>query len=129
MTKLQALQDKYFDKLEEDGIEFIQYDDIGNYQSEAVLKPEYDVSVKEMREYLGQDTSLPEEIHEEIDSIMEFIDRDDETKETLRRTLEYLYNIGASNGRIEQINKKTKKHLDEATGFMLEQTGLALNYN
>lgn len=121
MTKLQALQEKYFDKLEENGIEFYNFEDIDNHQTEAVLKDEYDVSVKEMRAYLGQDTNIPEEIHEIIDETLNEIDVDKEILTILRDQMERLYSAGFLNGEIHQINKTTNKHLHEATDFMNEE--------
>lgn len=52
-TKLQILEDKYFDALEEDCIDFLEWNDIGNCQMASFIKDEYIVSPREMCEYLG----------------------------------------------------------------------------
>lgn len=130
MTKLQALQDKYFDKLEENGIEFYNFEDIGNNQKEPVLKKEYDKSIKEMRAYLGQDTNIPEEIHEIIDGTLNEIDVDKEILTALRDQMERLYNAGFLIGEIHQINKTTNKHLEDIrrAEFMLDKQALAVDF-
>lgn len=57
MSKLETLRDKYFDALEENCVEFSYQEDIGNGQTETVIKEEYLYkSIKDMCEYLG----LPE---------------------------------------------------------------------
>lgn len=70
MTKLEILRDKYFDALEENCVEFSYQEDIGNGQTETVIKEEYlDKSVREMCEYLD----LPEWI---IDWTIDMIGED-----------------------------------------------------
>lgn len=57
MSKLEILRDKYFDALEENCVEFSYQEDIGNGQTETVIKEEYLYkSIKDMCEYL----ELPE---------------------------------------------------------------------
>lgn len=108
MTKLQALQEKYFDKLEENGIEFYNFEDIGNNQTEAVLKDEYSVSPREMFEYLG----TPEWL---IEWGMELIE---EEIEEIKNKNQFMKKFN------DLVEKKRKEYL-----YMREQTGLAVNYN
>jgi len=48
----QLIEQLYFDKLEEDCVDFVEYNDIGNGQSESFVKPEYIVSVEDMIDYI-----------------------------------------------------------------------------
>ena len=48
MTKLQALENAYFDKLEENQVDFVERDDAGK----SLVKDEFVVSVEEMCDYL-----------------------------------------------------------------------------
>jgi hypothetical protein len=52
--RLRLLEEAYFDKLEEDCVDFLEWNDIGNGQMESFVKDEYIVSPQEMCEYLGQ---------------------------------------------------------------------------
>ena len=57
MSKLETLRDKYFEALEENCVEFSYQEDIGNGQTETVIKEEYLYkSITDMCEYLD----LPE---------------------------------------------------------------------
>jgi hypothetical protein len=48
----QKIEELYFDKLEEDCVDFVEYNDIGNGQSESFVKDEYIVSVEDMIDYI-----------------------------------------------------------------------------
>lgn len=108
MTKLQALQEKYFDKLEENGVDFINFEDKCQGYSETHVKDEYDVSVREMCEYLN----MPEWL---IEWAVEMIE---EEKEEIKNKRKFY----------KEFNKKVEKRAKEVR-FLLEQKGLALNYN
>lgn len=51
-TELQEIEELYFQALEENGEDFIRYEDIGNGQFESHIADEYLVGVEEMIEYI-----------------------------------------------------------------------------
>ena len=49
------LLDLYYEKLEADGVDFIEYENIGNGQMESYVKDEYaDPTLEEVLDYLDQ---------------------------------------------------------------------------
>jgi hypothetical protein len=51
---IKLLEEAYFEKLEEDCVDFVEWNDIGNGQMESLVKDEFIVSPREMCEYLEQ---------------------------------------------------------------------------
>ncbi len=48
----QQIEELYFDKLEEDCVDFTEYNDIGNGQTESLIKDEYIKTVENMIDYI-----------------------------------------------------------------------------
>ena len=48
----QQIEKLYFDKLEEDCVDFTEYNDIGNGQTESLIKDEYIETVENMIDYI-----------------------------------------------------------------------------
>lgn len=48
----QQIEELYFDKLEEDYVDFTEYNDIGNGQTESLIKDEYIETVENMIDYI-----------------------------------------------------------------------------
>ena len=48
----QQIEELYFDKLEEDCVDFVEYNDIGNGQTESLIKDEYIETVENMIDYI-----------------------------------------------------------------------------
>lgn len=48
----QKIEELYFDKLEEDCVDFTEYNDIGNGQTESLIKDEYIETVENMIDYI-----------------------------------------------------------------------------
>lgn len=48
----QQIEELYFDKLEEDCVDFTEYNDIGNGQTESLIKDEYIETVENMIDYI-----------------------------------------------------------------------------
>ena len=48
----QQIEELYFDKLEKDCVEFTEYNDIGNGQTESLIKDEYIETVENMIDYI-----------------------------------------------------------------------------
>jgi hypothetical protein len=48
----QQIEELYFDKLEENCVDFTEYNDIGNGQTESLIKDEYIETVENMIDYI-----------------------------------------------------------------------------
>lgn len=48
----QQIEELYFDKLEEDCVDFVEYNDIGNGQTESLIKDEFIETVENMIDYI-----------------------------------------------------------------------------
>ena len=48
----QQIEELYFDKLEEDCVDFTEYNDIGNGQTESLVKAEFIETVENMIDYI-----------------------------------------------------------------------------
>lgn len=48
----QQIEELYFDKLEENCVDFVEYNDIGNGQTESLIKDEYIETVENMIDYI-----------------------------------------------------------------------------
>jgi len=48
----QKIEELYFDKLEENCVDFTEYNDIGNGQTESLVKDEYIKTVENMIDYI-----------------------------------------------------------------------------
>jgi hypothetical protein len=48
----QQIEDLYFDKLEDNYVDFTEYNDIGNGQTESLIKDEYIETVENMIDYI-----------------------------------------------------------------------------
>ena len=48
----QQIEELYFDKLEEDCVDFTEYNDIGNGQTESLIKDEFIETVENMIDYI-----------------------------------------------------------------------------
>lgn len=48
----QQIEEIYFDKLEENCVDFTEYNDIGNGQTESLIKDEYIETVENMIDYI-----------------------------------------------------------------------------
>jgi hypothetical protein len=48
----QQIEKLYFDKLEEDCVDFVEYNDIGNGQTESLIKDQYIETVENMIDYI-----------------------------------------------------------------------------
>ena len=48
----QKIEELYFDKLEENCVDFTEYNDIGNGQTESLIKDEYIETVENMIDYI-----------------------------------------------------------------------------
>jgi len=48
----QEIEELYFNKLEDDGVDFTEWNDIGNGQAESLIKDEYIETVENMIDYI-----------------------------------------------------------------------------
>lgn len=48
----QQIEELYFDKLEDNCVDFTEYNDIGNGQTESIIKDEYIETVENMIDYI-----------------------------------------------------------------------------
>lgn len=53
MTITETITQKYYEKLEEDCVNFLDYETLPDGSTQTIIKEKYIVSVKEMCDYLG----------------------------------------------------------------------------